>query len=136
MLERMPDILTETLATLNKEHVHIQLPQFAITRRLNLNEALMQMGMQNPFTMQANFSGIDGLLNLYLNQVVHETFFSLDEKGVIAAAATGASIGLKALPPSPAVEMIADHPFLFSIIDLKTAEVLFLGKCADPSDGL
>jgi serpin B len=136
MLQMMPETLTETLSHLSTQQVHLQLPKFALTKRMNLNDALMQMGMKNPFTTQANFSGIDGLLNLYMSQVVHETYFALDEKGVIAEAATGAAMPVKSAPSSSGIEMIADHPFLFLLIDLKTTEVLFLGKFADPSDTL
>jgi serpin B len=91
--------------------------------------------MKNPFTTQANFSGIDGLTDLYLNKVVHETYFALAENGVTAAAATGASMNVTSAPTEPA-EFNADHPFLFFIVDLKSTEVLFIGKFADANDVL
>jgi serpin B len=128
----MPDALSEALADLQTEKVHIQLPKFTLSKRYALNGALQQLGMKNPFTTQANFSGIDGRLNLYINQVVHETFFALDEFGVVAAAATAASMNMTSTP-KPAEEFIADHPFLFFIIDLKSQEVLFMGKFSDPT---
>lgn len=134
MVNLMPDGLNEALIDLQEKKVHIQLPKFTLTKRYNLNTALRQLGMQNPFTTQANFSGIDGRLNLYINQVVHETFFALDESGVVAAAATGASMNITSAPSTkPPEEFIADHPFLFFIVDLKSQEVLFMGKFADPS---
>lgn len=133
MLEMMPSALTESVADLLGKKVHVQLPRFTLSKRYALNEPLMKLGMNNPFTTQANFSGIDGLLNLYLNTVVHETYFALDENGVTAAAATAASMNLTSSPSEP-VEFKADHPFLFFIIDLKSTEVLFMGKFSDAKD--
>jgi len=134
MINLMPDAFAEALTDLKVEKVHIQVPKFSLTKRYNLNTALQQMGMQNPFTTQANFSGIDGRLNLYINQVVHETFFALDESGVLAAAATAASMNITSAPSTkPPEEFIANHPFLFFIVDLKSQEVLFMGKFADPT---
>jgi serpin B len=134
MANLMPDAFAEMLADLKVEKVHVQLPKFSLTKRYNLNTALQQMGMQNPFTTQANFSGIDGRMNLYINQIVHETFFALDESGVVAAAATAASMNVTSAPSmKPPEEFIADHPFLFFIVDLKSQEVLFMGKFADPA---
>jgi len=79
MLKMMPDSFEESLSELQMQKVHVQLPKFSLSKRYPLNEPLMQLGMKTPFTTQANFSGIDGLLNLFLNKVVHETFFALDE---------------------------------------------------------
>lgn len=130
----MPDAFAEALTHLKVEKVHVQLPKFTLSKRYNLNAALQQMGMHNPFTTQANFSGIDGRLNLYINQIVHETFFALDESGVVAAAATAASMNVTSAPSTkPPEEFIADHPFLFFIVDLKSKEVLFMGKFAEPA---
>jgi|GEM_PF-1065690 len=133
MLQAMPDALKETIQDLQGRKAHVKLPKFTLTKRYNLNNPLLQLGMKNPFTTQANFSGIDGLMNLYLNKVVHETFFALDENGVTAAAATGASMDITSAPTEPA-EFNADHPFLFFIVDLKSTEVLFIGKFTDATD--
>jgi serpin B len=133
LMKMMPDAFEEALQDLQGQKVHVQLPKFMLSKRYPLNEALQQLGMKNPFTTQANFSGIDGRMNLYINQVVHETYFSLDENGVTAAAATGASMNITSAPTTPA-EFKADHPFLFFIVDLKSTEVLFIGKFADATD--
>jgi serpin B len=134
MVGLMPAGFSEALADLQLEKVHIQLPKFTLTKRYGLNGALQQLGMKNPFTTQANFSGIDGRLNLYINQIVHETFFALDESGVVAAAATAASMNITSAPSTkPPEEFIADHPFLFFIVDLKSQEMLFMGKFSDPT---
>jgi serpin B len=131
----LTNTFTEWLSTLKKDQVMVQIPKFTTTHRLDLNQILQTLGMNLSFTTQANFSGIDGKLDLYVSKVVHQAFFSLDENGVTAAAATAASIGVKSLAPaSPPVSFVADHPFLFFIIDLATQEMLFMGKFQLPSE--
>lgn len=126
---------TEWLSGLQISQVMVQIPKFTATQRLDLNPILQTLGMNLPFTTQANFSGIDGKLDLYVSKVVHQAFFSLDEYGVTAAAATAASIGVKSTAPNASpISFIADHPFLYFILDLSTQEVLFMGKFQLPSE--
>ncbi len=67
------------------------------------------------------------------NKVLHEAFFVLDEQGVTAAAATAAGISATSIiDKTPPVPMNANHPFLFFIVDLKSQEILFMGKIAQP----
>ncbi len=131
------DSFPEWVSSLQQQRVHVKLPKFILSKRYDLGKPLQELGMQVPFTTQANFSGIDGLMDLYLSKVVHEAYFALDEFGVTAAAATGAAFNLTAVPnKEPPAELIADHPFLFFIVDLKSKEVLFMGKFAEPSNAL
>jgi serpin B len=134
LLQFMPQAYLETLATLETQRVHVQLPKLLIPKRYSLTAPLQQLGMQTPFTHEADFSGINGKTNLYLNQIVHQTYFLLEEKGVTAAVATGASMNVTAIyeKASP-IQFIANHPFLFFIVDLKSTEVLFIGKCLHTS---
>lgn len=115
--------------------VHVKLPKFCLDQRLSLNDALMELGMKLAFTDKANFSGIDGMRDLFLNKVVHEAFFSLDEKGVTASAATAAAMNMTATPSQkPPVEFNANHPFLFMLVDMETKTILFMGKLQTPEN--
>ncbi len=131
--EELDDNFHEWIDQLAQTHIDLKLPKFTLTERINLNETLQTLGMKLPFTTQANFSGIDGKLDLYLSTVLHQTFIALDEQGVTAAASTAAAIGVKSLPPSsPSTPFIADHPFLMFILNLDLKEVLFMGKFQEP----
>lgn len=100
---------------------------------MELNPALQALGIKLAFTKEGDFSGIDGMRDLFLSKVVHDTFFSLDEAGVTAAAATAASINATAvLEKNPPIEFTANHPFLFLIADLNNKTVLFMGKFQRP----
>jgi serpin B len=125
------DDFQSTLGNLSVQKVHVKLPKFTLQQRLDLNQLLTQMGLSTAFTPNANFSGIDGKRDLYLSKVLHEAFFAVDENGIIAAAATAASINILATPQPP-VEFIADHPFIFALVDMQTKIPLFLGELASP----
>jgi len=124
----------EWFSLLKSRQVDLTLPKFTFSNRFDLGKPLQDLGMEDAFNFNANFIGIDGMRDLFLNKVVHQTFFSLDEKGVTAAAATAAPFNIKsALSNEPIAQMNVDHPFLFFIIDLKSHEMLFMGKVVQPS---
>lgn len=123
----------EWFSSLKSRQVDLTLPKFTFSSRFDLGKPLQDLGMENAFDSSANFIGIDGMRDLFLSKVVHQTFFSLDEKGVTAAAATAAPFNIKsALSDEPMAQMIVDHPFLFFIVDLKSHEMLFMGKVVQP----
>jgi serpin B len=122
----------EWFSSLKSARIALSLPKFTLSNRFDLNKPLQELGMEDAFESSANFTGIDGMQDLFLSKVVHEAFFDLDEKGVTAAAATAAGINATAVPAQPPINMVVDHPFLFFIIDLKSQEMLFMGKMMDP----
>ena len=106
----------------------VWLPKFKISSEFKLNESLSDLGMPSAFNNQANFSGIDGRLELYLDAVVHKAFLDVDEFGTEAAAATAAVVGLRGARG----ECLVDRPFLLLIRDTKSKSILFLGRVMNP----
>ena len=97
-----------------------------------LKGALGAMGMPSAFAAgSADFSGIDGTRDLFIGDVVHKAFVTVDEKGTEAAAAT-VDYGVGAAMKPPPIEVRADHPFLFVLKDTTSVSVLFMGRIADP----
>lgn len=134
MMDELPKTFNEWLSSLLPQRVELKLPKFTLNTRLSLNAPLKDLGMEDPFDSSANFSGIDGMRDLFLSTAVHEAFFALDENGVTAAAATAAALNMTSAPEKePPILLIADHPFLFFIVDLKSQEMLFMGKVLRPS---
>ena len=119
------------------ETVHVTLPRFTMTRHFSLKGVLASMGMPSAFDeANADFSGMDGARDLYLDDVIHQAFVAVDEKGTEAAAATAGVMMFKSLredKPPPPIEFRADHPFLFLLKDKKTGSVLFMGRVTDPT---
>ena len=64
------------------------------------------------FSGGADFKGMTGDRDLFIADVVHKAFVSVDEAGTEAAAATAVVMELTAIPETP-VEVTIDHPFIF-----------------------
>lgn len=129
-----PAALEGWLAKLRPERVNVRLPKFKIESMFRLAEVLGAMGMTDALDpTKADFSGMDGTKELFVNEVIQKTFCAVDEDGTEAAAATAVMMRAGAAAPSePPKDFIADHPFLFMIRDTKTGSILFLGRLAKP----
>ena len=72
---------------------------------------------------------------LYISEVIHKTWLSLDENGTEADAATAVMMRPGAIlrpNPPPPIEVRVDHPFLFAIQHVPSGTCLFLGRLVDP----
>lgn len=111
--------------------VTLTMPKFRVESAFALVPTLKALGMTAPFA-DADFSGIDGSRDLFISDVIHKAFVSVDEAGTEAAAATAVVIGRTSAGPEP-VTLRLDRPFVFFIRDDVTGTVLFAGRVADPS---
>jgi serpin B len=110
----------------------LQIPKFRLETEYSLNSMLFKMGMTDAFLPNiADFSGMDGTNDLFINNVLHKAFIEVNEEGTEAAAATTVIVGTTSiLEPHT---FIADHPFIFLIQQKETGAVLFIGKVVYPS---
>ncbi len=113
--------------------VYLSFPKFTVELKMNLSRELSAMGMHKAFSHEADFSGMNGEKNLFIDEVIHKAFIEVSEKGTEAAAATGAVISLKSSLREPLVRFNADHPFLYFIRDERTGCIIFLGRLVRPS---
>jgi len=120
------------LKQLESRRVALTMPRFEFESSFGLKEALAAMGMAVAFSGDADFSGMTGNRDLYIADVVHKAFVSVDEAGTEAAAATAVVMRLTALPGTP-VEVTVDRPFVFLIRDIETGAILFVGRMVAPS---
>lgn len=109
----------------------ISIPKFEFSSRHRLNDTLAGLGMPSAFTESANFSGMDGVRDLYIKFVVHQAYVKVDEKGTEAAGATAVGVNVTSVQPQNIFE--ANHPFLFLIQEKRTGSILFLGRVVDPT---
>jgi len=117
---------------LEEQKVKVFLPRFTFSSGFSLNGTLADLGMPTAFTDAADFSGMTGKKDLYIQAAVHKAFVEVNEEGTEAAAATGISMGLK----SAAFDFLvfrANRPFLFFIEDPKSGLLLFMGRVEDPT---
>jgi len=111
--------------------VNLTMPRFEFKYNLALKQALVEMGMKNAFTSNADFAGISPEGDLCLQDVLHKAFVAVDEEGTEAAAATAAIVGIKLFTPL-AVRLKIDRPFVFLICHQSTGSILFMGQVGNP----
>jgi len=124
------------LGKLEGKKVTLTMPRFEFESKFNLKGALSTMGMPLAFIWPgADFSGITGKCDLFIRDVVHKAFISVDETGTEAAAATAVVMPPTAVPSKPikAIEVKIDHPFIFVIRDIETGTILLVGRMVAPS---
>ncbi len=113
----------------SRAQVTLSLPKFEFETGVSLVETLRELGMDEAFTPRADLSGMSDDRDLFVDDVFHQSFVSVDERGTEAAAATAAVIAETAL--SDRVEMTVDRPFLFYIRDKPTETPLFVGRVTE-----
>ena len=125
--------LNDIVASLKPDSVSVRLPRFEFSSDIGLKPVLTGLGMASAFQPgTADLSGMDGTRNLFIQDVLHKAFVSVDEKGTEAAAATAVIVGLTSAPAEPK-SFDANRPFIFLIRDRVTGTVLFLGRVLDPT---
>jgi serpin B len=112
--------------------VALTMPRFKFVSSFRLKRALTGMGMSDAFSDAADFSGMTGGRDLFIADVIHKAFVSVDEAGTEAAAATAVVMPESAMPQEP-VDVAVDRPFVLLIRDIETGTILFLGRVVDPS---
>jgi serpin B len=125
--ERVNGILRD----LAYRQVALTMPKFEFESEFDLANTLAAMGMPDAFTSAADFSGMTGARDLFISDVIHKAFVSVDEAGTEAAAATAVVMKFSAAVEEP-VEVAVDHPFIFLIRDIRTGTILFVGRVTDP----
>jgi len=124
------DAIVEDLA---QKNVALTMPKFEFDSSFQLADTLAGMGMPDAFSPEtANLAGMDGTRKLFIQDVMHKAFVSVDEAGTEAAAATAVVVGITSAPSSP-VEVTVDRPFVFLIRDIEINVILFVGRVVNPS---
>ena len=125
-----PKGLAETLQErITDVDVHTYLPKFSYEYGASMKEILADMGMPTAFIeSEADLSGI-GNGSLFIGDVQHNTFISVDENGTKAAAVTSVMAENTAAAPSYTVRL--DRPFVYMILDNETNLPVFIGALTE-----
>ncbi|NLE64658.1 MAG: serpin family protein [Elusimicrobia bacterium] len=128
------DLKEWTAALHFEETVEVSLPRFRFEQGHEMKESLVALGMREAFDDNfADFSGMTGEREIYIDQVYHKAFIDVNEEGTEAAAATAVVMDTLGMPMMNNKVFLADHPFLFLIEDQKTGTILFMGRVMDPT---
>lgn len=128
------DAYNEILASLTYGQVNLALPRWEFEASFGLVPAMQALGMNDAFTASADFTGITTTEQLLISDIIHKSFVSVDEQGTEAAAATAVIIKATSAMPEDPVEITIDKPFLFTIYEQSTGQVLFIGRVTNPAD--
>ncbi|MFY1672682.1 serpin family protein [Plantactinospora sp. WMMB334] len=110
--------------------VQLRLPRWTTRLPAELKAALSGLGMPTAFSSRADFTAMSTEPALCIDDVVHETFIAVDEKGTEAAAASAVIIRPPSIPQGP--QFFVNRPFVYVIHDRLTGVPLFLGRVHDP----
>ena len=125
------EMLDQIIGNLAYQPIYLNFPKFEFETEISLANILAEMGMPSAFSDTADFSGMTGTRDLFISDVFHKAFVSVDEEGTEAAAATAVLMALTSAPANP-IRLVVDHPFLFLIRDTQTNSILFMGRVVEP----
>lgn len=124
------DDLNSWIGNVSESEVTIQVPKMKIEYESELNQSLIDLGMEVAFTAgAADFTGIADA-ELSISEVKHKTYLEIDESGTTAAAVTSVGVVETSLPIVE--EYRFDSPFLIFLRERDSGLVLFSGKIMDP----
>ncbi len=114
--------------------VSAQLPKFSFEYSIKMNDALSLLGMPTAFDKNsADFSKIGSSTNgnIFIGNVIHKTFISVDELGTKAGAVTKVEMNTTSAPNMNIKYVKLDRPFVYAIIDNTTKLPFFIGTVMD-----
>ncbi|XP_074321546.1 serpin-Z10-like [Silene latifolia] len=125
--------LFENLEVVNITHLSI--PKFKFECNIALKEPMKELGLLLPFEETCkDFTGIiDVTKPIYVCDITQKCIVETNERGTVAAAVTH-NIYVSGIRdyPSPPINFVADHPFMFVIREDVSGAVLFVGTVLDP----
>jgi serpin B len=124
-----PEVFHAVGSALHQSYLRFSMPRWDFHTDLDLVPVLKGLGLTAPFSLGADFSGIAP--GLYIAQAEHRASITVDTSGTEAAAVTGIAMQSSARIEPP-LEVRADHPFAFAIVDVSTRIPLFTGHVANP----
>ena len=134
------DELTKKMevASTQKGGVALAIPRFDYKTKLNLNNDLMALGVENVFSADdAHLYRIvrkETSYPLFVSEVLHDSKIEFSEKGVKAAAATVIMLKDSAMPieEEKPLRIEFNKPFIYVIKDNKTNAIWFIGTVFEP----
>lgn len=132
--------LREFASSAREETLMFSMPKFTVEYSFDAKQPLSDMGMQLPFSDDADFSLImdsankDNPPGLKIDEVKQKVKLAVDEEGTQAAAATEVEFAPTSAPqPENLINFTLDSSFIYVVYDLRTNMILFLGIMDDPA---
>ncbi|MCG8327792.1 MAG: serpin family protein [Chitinophagales bacterium] len=113
------------------QDMYFGMPRFEMEYDESLVKALSSMGMSIAFGGGCDLTGIADA-DLVIDEVKHKAFIEVNEEGTEAAAVTSVVIIETSAPQIPS--MYLNRPFIFTIRENQSNNVLFMGKMMNPNE--
>ncbi|XP_026371295.3 uteroferrin-associated basic protein 2-like [Ursus arctos] len=133
-IKEMVDQRATLLKSSDMRWVHLIMPKFKISSKIDLKKMLPKMGISNVFTAAANFSGITEEDFLAIFEAIHEATMEVSEKGKIDTAKdmdSSNTIPCHTHRAAPSVVKL-NRPFFLFVEDWVTQRAIFMGKVFNP----
>jgi serpin B len=117
----------------SSEKVNAAIPKFKAEYEVQLSKSLQQMGLIECFNeADANFKNMGSSKNgnIFVGEVLHKTYISVDDQGTKAAAVTSVEVNTTSAEIVPNV--ILNRPFVYAIVDNESKLPLFMGTMMKP----
>ncbi|MCH9812773.1 MAG: serpin family protein [Epsilonproteobacteria bacterium] len=112
------------------ETIDLYYPKLTISSQpMLLKDLLIDKGMVEAFSDDANFTGIDKDFDLKLSQIAQKIYFTIDEEGTEEASS---SISIGGVYAQEGKLLKFDRPFLFMICHIPTRTIIFMGRVVNP----
>jgi len=116
----------EMIENAQNSTIEVYMPRFEYEYEISMNEALIALGIPDAFDDdRADFRNMayspEG--NLYISEVLHKTFISVNERGTRAGAVTSVEMVTRSMTP----KIRLTKPFVYAIIDDATNLPVFVG---------
>ena len=132
-----PSAFFDSINKLEDKSVAIYLPRFTFNKSSFFKDFFMSIGLQDIFSKNADFSGMTGDKNFFINNIFDQSFTAVDENGLFTMTAKEIAADLRPFSgnetPTP---FNANHPFFYCLVDLDTKLLLFMGVVNDPSKSI
>ncbi|CAN1190534.1 At1g47710 [Linum perenne] len=133
------EALSQTLGGLEYvEMKKVVIPKWKSSNRLKLKDMMKNLGLESPFeTNRSDFTEMIEGGNVYIGDVIQNAYIDVDEKGTEAAAVVSVDYWEMCCcepPEIPVEEFVADHPFMFMIVERDSKAVIFAGAVFNPLD--
>ncbi|KAG5540276.1 hypothetical protein RHGRI_020494 [Rhododendron griersonianum] len=125
----------------NRKLDEFWIPKFKFSYDFDISLTMKEMGMSFPFMENpedfVEMVEIPKILPFIGSKMIQKAFIEVDEKGTVASAITrhGPTAGCSMYHRPENTSFVADHPFMFMIIEERSRLVIFTGVVLDPSKG-
>lgn len=111
----------------------LHLPKFSLSQHYNLEDILPELGIRELFSTQADLSGITGVKNITVSEMIHSTELDMTEKGTEGDAITIVGYNFMSAKLKPVFVKFEDQ-FLYIVLDQGDLWIYLMGKVINPSE--